>query len=387
MRHRLLPLAALVVFPATLGLGGEELESAPLPLLPVEAMPFQVELRQSKHRGIVARVLDTPDRTEITTLGVLPLTAAAEGVLHQMRDLEGRRGDVGVLAAGRFGPTPSARDLVALSLEAGDLRALKKCRVGDCDLRMSSEWITRFRDEIDWSSHASGELAATLWRDMLVGYAAAYSEGGNSALPEYDDGREPLRVAESLATLSERFDGPLTSFPEIRRYLREFPAGRPPGTEDFLYWLKEKVWFEVVTSIHHVTIVERTVGSNRVVLATSKQIYASHYFDSALALTAFVEAEGASYLVQLTRSRSDIRPGFSWPQRVLIRRLVRGRLEQRLAALKGRLEASPEVAADRGPNRSSEELPPEPALFPVPGTGRGGRQRGAVQDSPRGNSP
>jgi hypothetical protein len=43
-------------------------------------------------------------------------------------------------------------------------------------------------------------------------------------------------------------------------------------------------------------------------LVTSKQIYANHYFDSSLALTAFVRIPGASpesYLVYENRSRAD----------------------------------------------------------------------------------
>jgi hypothetical protein len=177
---------------------------------------------------------------------------------------------------------------------------------------------------------------------MVSGYTRSYLALGNAALPIYEDGPERTWAAESLDQLLRRFDGPLEAIPELRRYLLEFPQARLEGAEDFLYWVREKMWAHQVVTVNHVTILERNLGPRRMILAASKLIYASHYFDSALRVTVFLEEPGGDpWLIFLTRSRTDVRPGFTWLQRVLIRRLVSGRVEQRLVSLRRRLEAEP----------------------------------------------
>jgi len=309
--------------------------------VPREESLTEDDVRTIDRGRAVARVVETRDRSEVMAIGVLRVRSSADQALDRLRDVEGRRGDGDVLAIQEIGSPPTLRDFSDLSLPAGDLNCLRNCRVGDCDVRMSGEWIRRFRREIDWSSPQHRQAAGDLFREMLSGYAKSYMAHGNSALPVYEDAREPVRAAENLDELLRRFEGPLDTVPELRRYLTEFPRGRPEGAEDFLYWVKERLWAHVVVSINHVTLLRRTIGSHRVVLAASKQIYASHYFDSALRTTAFVEEPGGGdpWLVFVSRTRTDTRPGFTWLQRILIRRLVCVRLQKQMAVLRDGLES------------------------------------------------
>jgi len=81
-----------------------------------------------------------------------------------------------------------------------------------------------------------------------------------------------------------------------------------------------------VASVTHVSIY---VQPGRTVIA-SKQIYASHYFDASLGLTAALDdsasAPGSSmYLVYINRSRIDLLSGFLGGLR---RAILRGRLRE-----------------------------------------------------------
>ncbi len=61
-------------------------------------------------------------------------------------------------------------------------------------------------------------------------------------------------------------------------------------------------------AINHISIYKRDSDVGPQVLVASKQIYANHYFNAFLALTAFVNVPGAtngSYLVYENRSRAD----------------------------------------------------------------------------------
>jgi hypothetical protein len=106
----------------------------------------------------------------------------------------------------------------------------------------------------------------------------------------------------------------------MARYTRD----QSPDVSEFLYWSIETFGLKPVTSITHVSIY---VQPERTVVA-SKQIYASHYFDASLGLTAALDDPGAvsgpgMYLLYLNRSRIDLLSGFFGGLR---RAVLRGRL-------------------------------------------------------------
>ncbi|PYQ40464.1 MAG: hypothetical protein DMF77_18310, partial [Acidobacteria bacterium] len=87
----------------------------------------------------------------------------------------------------------------------------------------------------------------------------------------------------------------------------------------------------------------------------AKQIYANRYFESSVSVTTF--AERAPYLLYVSRTRADIRAsGFNLLERLVLRRLVAGRLEAQIQWMRDRLEgrdrpsavrpAHPDVPAD-----------------------------------------
>jgi hypothetical protein len=300
------------------------------------------ELGLLERGAIHAKVIETSDRSEVLVFAATRVKATADRALEVFRDIEGLKGQPWVMQIGRLGASPTPNDLVALTLEPGDVKHLSRCRVNNCDVRLPAEAIERFRREIDWSSAVHGARAEAMFRQLLATYAEAYLKRGNTALFEYANNDDPVRVSDSLDKLIGRSQFLQQAVPDVWTSLQRFPEARPADAEDIVYWLKERFWLLNVLSLNHVTIVDRATSSGRMVLAVTKQLYASHYYESSLSTTMFVEgpAGAGAYLIFVNRTRADIRrSGFTWVERLLLNHLVRGRLDAQLKFLRGQLEA------------------------------------------------
>jgi hypothetical protein len=173
---------------------------------------------------------------------------------------------------------------------------------------------------------------------MILELVRAYQTNGNAALGSYNDGREPLLVAEQVHALLTSGDWLPLPVPELMAYLEDYPRNRPAGAEDFFYWSVVDFGLQPTVRVNHVVIyplAARPSGVSHVIAI--KQLYASHYFHSTLELRALVDDDrGAGahgfYLISLTRSRSDGTTGLkgSLLRPVISRRsrtAVRGYLE------------------------------------------------------------
>jgi hypothetical protein len=116
--------------------------------------------------------------------------------------------------------------------------------------------------------------------------------------------------------------------PELQRHLEAYPKGTAAGAEDLFYWTKDKFGPKPTIALYHVTIWRDPADPSRAAVA-SKQIYASHYFQAGLDLTALVDAPaGGFYLVDLYRARID--PPTGMLSGVLLGK-IRGGIEQGVA--------------------------------------------------------
>jgi hypothetical protein len=296
----------------------------------------------SLERGsIIAKVIDTDDRSEVLSLAVMRVNTTPERALQRLRDMEGRAGAPWLIQAGRVGPAPSPADFAAMTLDAGDVKHLGKCVVNNCDVRLPAEAIEQFRKEIDWSSDGRIARVNALFRQMLASYAASYLQRGNAALFRYDNNDDPVRISDSLQLLAQRFGVLRDTVPDLHAYIGSFPQGRADDDQDVVYWIKEKFWVVNVLSLSHTTIADRTTPSGRLVLAVSKQLYATHYYESSLGATIFLEGAGGwgPHVIYINRTRADIRRnGFTWVERVLLKYLVKDRLEAQSRYLRQQLE-------------------------------------------------
>jgi hypothetical protein len=291
---------------------------------------------------VITRALDAEESREIALAGVVRIEHRREALTDRLRDLVAFKRSPLVLQIGRFSEPPRPGDLDGLALDPADLDDLEDCRVGDCDVQLPAAFIQGLQSEVDWKRAGSGERVTALMRRWLLGYLEAYRREGNEALVEYADRRHPVRLVEEVRALIRGSTYLSSQAPELVRYLLEYPRGRLPGVEDAFYWSMEKFGFKPVLSVSHITLYTMP-GTGGDLVMTSKQLYASHYFDASLGITAVLGIDGdrpAFYLLYLNRSRVDRLGGaFGGLVRVIAHRRTRDGLEKQLIAIKRSVEA------------------------------------------------
>ncbi len=304
----------------------------------------QADLIAMEKGEVVSKILKTTDRTEIAAFGVVRLNVNGEVFLDKFKDIVNFKKSEAVLQIGKFSDSPKLEDLQELSFDAEDLDDIKRCITGDCNVKLPLGLAERLRQDINWSAPDYKEKANIIVREGLLDYVKSYLATGNNALVEYQDKKKVVRLADEFRSLLGQSPYLFEYVPEFHKYLDEFPKTQLPNVENFIYWSIEKFGFKPVVSITHVAIYKRQQKGKTHVLIASKQIYASHYFNASLGLTALAdEIEGSSkpisYLMYLNRSRTDTLKGIlSGMKRSIIGGRVREGLEKSLYLNKQKLE-------------------------------------------------
>jgi len=282
----------------------------------------------------VVRLVPVSDKREVAVSGLVNIRAGAEEFLRSYRDGMTRKNNPAILEIGSFTTEPALTDLRNLTIEPQDIEDLKKCVVGECQVKLSAAMIGRFRKEIDWQAPDYQLHAANLFKQMLLEYVRDYRSRGDSALIEYNDKRDEVSLASEHRAL--------TAAPG---YINDLLADEGSGLqvlEHAIVWSKIKFGLKPVVAINHITIYRRNGDVGPQVLVASKQIYANHYFDAFLALTAFVSVpDSGAYLVYENRSRADGLEGpFSKIKRGVVEKKAVEGLKNILAYSKASLEGS-----------------------------------------------
>jgi hypothetical protein len=291
----------------------------------------------------VSKILQSKNGTEVAPFGAGRVNVPLDFFLEKYRDIASFKKAPEVLQIGKFGKVPAISDLDGLTLEHSEIESLRKCRVGDCAFKMSSQMIESVHRNVNWNAPDYEVQATRAYRQVLLDYVTSYLSGGNAQMVVYHDGKTPQPLARGFASIVE--DSPYLAeyVPAFRDYLLRFPKTALPSSEDFVYWSKERFGYKPVVSLSHVTIYRTHDEVNRAVIA-SKQIYANHYFSASLGLSAFIETgaggQGA-WLLYLNRTRSDLLQGFFGGMiRFFVRRRVPEGLDKYQRQVKQKLESA-----------------------------------------------
>jgi hypothetical protein len=273
----------------------------------------------------VVRLLPVADKREVAVCGLVSLQVPAQLFLTSFRESLTSKTNPAIMEIGRFSDQPKPSDLETLTFEDSDLEDLKECVVGDCKVKLSAKMIESLHEGVDWNALDYRIQATNALKQILMEYVRDYVARGDGALIEYNDKSKPVRLAEEQRALEAGSTYIDTALPEFQQHSKASRRSDFSMVESALVWSKVKFGLKPVIAINHITIYKREQESGPQVLVTSKQIYANHYFDSSLALTAFVNIPGQnpqSYLVYENRSRADGLGGFFGRMK---RRIVEGK--------------------------------------------------------------
>jgi hypothetical protein len=332
-------LAATLALIAVLGLPGAAAFDPARTLLMAAFDLSPADVGRIDRGQVVSRTLEVTNRREVATLGIVRVEASASTYAERLADIATFKRTDDVVQIGTFGAVPQSADLASLTLDEGDLKRLRECRVGDCDVQLSADAIARVGRDIDWRAGDAPHEASQLVRQLLADYAARYVRGGTAAAMEYADNRPWLNVGREFESLLAADTITSSYAPRLRRHLLEYPRSSAAKTTDFLYWSKELIRGRPVISITHVATAAAVDESPVAYAIGSKQIYAMHYYDASLGLTLLIPdraaASPATYVVYLNRSRIDLFDGLLGG---VVRRVVAGRARTLVADQLQRLQ-------------------------------------------------
>jgi hypothetical protein len=292
----------------------------------------------------VVKLVPASDKREVAVLGLVNVRAGANEFLRSYREGITRKNNPAILEIGSFANVPTLTDLQGLTIETGDIEDLKDCVAGHCQVKLSAAMIDRFRREIDWKAPGYSTSAGILYKQVLLDYVRDYRARGEAALIAYNDKRNEIDLAVEQRALNAASSYVNTILAEQQGELRL--------VEEALVWSKVKFGLKPVTSINHVSIYRRDARVGPQVVIASRQIYANHYFNASLALTAFVtlaDATQGSYLVYENRSRADGLEGpFSRIKKSVVEKKALAGLKAILEHSKASLEGVPANAVAAG---------------------------------------
>jgi hypothetical protein len=290
----------------------------------------------------VAKVIDSRTPDEVFVFGSVYVEASPEKYLELASDIDGLRKLPGYLAIQRFSDPPQLSDLEGFSLDRKDIDELKNCKAGHCEVQLPTEAIEAFKQSIDWSAPDVGNNVNHLARQMALQALQNYMNGGNTALGVYRDKNHPAAVAETFEALITRLSALPVYLPELNEYLLGYPKAQSERVQAGFYW--EEVNFGLKPTFR---IVQRIVNrganpSDPAYVFAEKQLYASHYFEAALDLTACVRdgQRPGFYIITIKGSKQA---GLTGLKGSIVRKVAvdkaRSSLGRVLAAMKQRLEA------------------------------------------------
>jgi len=235
----------------------------------------------------VAKVIESRTPDEVFVFGSVYVEATPESYLKLASDVNALRKLPGYLAIQSFSDPPQLSDLEGFTLEKQDIDELKNCKVGHCEVQLPTEAMD-IKQSIDWSAPDVANRVNHLARQMAFQALLNYMNGGNTALGVYRDKNHPAAVAETFAALITRLSALPEYLPELNEYLLEYPKAKSDKVQAGFYWEEVNFGLKPTFRIVQKVVYQGTSPRDPVYALAEKQLYASHYFETALDLTVLV---------------------------------------------------------------------------------------------------
>ena len=295
-----------------------------------------------------AKILDSPTEDQVFVFGSVYINSTPERYLKLASDIDALRKLPSYLAIQKFSDPPQLANLEGFTLDEEDFKQLKNCKAGHCEVQLPSEAMEEFQRSVEWSAPDAGEQANRVAQQMALQALLNYQQGGNAALGTYRDKNHPAAVAETFASLLSRSKALPVYLPELRRYLLDYPNAESKNIESEFYW--EKVNFGLKPTLRMVqAVIYRGKSPSEPAYAVAvKQLYASHYFETALDLTVCVKDterpdHAGFYLITMKGSQQA---GLTGLKGSIVRKVAvdktRSSLERALISIKKKLESQTE---------------------------------------------
>jgi hypothetical protein len=293
----------------------------------------------------VAKAMDSRSPAEVFLFGAVYIHAAPEAYYRFARDLNQMRRLPFIQDLQVLSNPPQLSDFKNFSFDDDDVQALKSCQPGDCAIQLPANTIQELQRSINWSAADVDSQVNQFLQKTALARVLAYQRGGDQVLGTYNDKPDPTEVAKQFAYMLSYvkiFPGRLPAF---YQYLLSFPRAKPTNVENVFYWSRVKFGLKPTLRVVQAVSMRGKPGDEVAYAIAEKQLYSSHYFETAIDLNFCVPGHNdpagpGFYLLVVMGSEQA---GLTGVTGSIIRHVAVGRsvsnLEEQLADIKSKLEA------------------------------------------------
>jgi hypothetical protein len=304
----------------------------------------QNEIADTRAGKAIGKVLPSRIPDEIFVFGAVYINAPPEAYLRFATDFDRLQKLPEFLAIRKFSDPPQLSDLNGFTLDSDDIKALKECKPRHCDVQLPAQAMENIQKSIAWDAPDLDQQVNQLLQRGAIERLHEYRRIGNAALGSYHDKNRPTDVQKQFEYMLSYTRVLPEYLPDFHRYLLAYPNAKSPNIEDTFYWAKVK--FGLKPTLRVVQLVTRRGQSAKepAYAIAEKQLYSSHYFETALDLTFCIRGSDSPkqpgfYLIKEMGSEQAGLTGFKGS---IVRKVAVGRtassLQKSLAAIKSILE-------------------------------------------------
>jgi hypothetical protein len=292
----------------------------------------------------VAKTLTSRTPAEVFVLGAVYVNAPPESYLKFAGDFDRLRSIPGYLAIEPFSTPPQLADLRGFALDSDDIKALKTCKPGSCRIQLPASTMEQLQQSINWSAPDADDEVNQFIQKLALQRLITYQKEGDRILGAvYNDKHEPTNVADQFKYMLSHSSALAERLPNFYNYLLAYPDAKPANVENSFYWDNVKFGLKPTLRIVHVVTMRGTTPEEPAYVIAEKQLYSSHYFETALDLTFCVRGDAAQppgfYLIKVMASEQA---GLTGMKGSIVRKVAVGKsvtsLDRSLTAIKSALE-------------------------------------------------
>ncbi len=259
----------------------------------------------------VVKLLESSDPREIAVFGIVSVAVPRAFYVRRASDFRSSLTRPSRPQFGIFSDSAVPADVAALSASHDDVQDLAHCRPGACKLKFSAQTIARLRAIIDSAPNAADSVVSAYLRTRAIDYVTGYRARGNATLVVYADEDSVTAAAQVFAGMLSRSPYLYQYAPSLELYLKNYPQDRPADLSEVLFWSRDDLagLQQTITLTHEIVYAPPELQGCTLLVA--KQLYADHYLDGAIDVTAIVDQAGGQasvYLVYLRRLHFDELP-------------------------------------------------------------------------------
>src|SRR5262249_61373331 len=150
------------------------------------------QIADIEHGKPVTKVLSTKTPDEVAVFGAIYINSSPEEYLKAAQNLDALRKSPNYLAVRKFSSPPQLSDLQGFVLDEDDIKDLKNCKPGSCELQLPAESIDQFKSQVNWSAPDVSKQVNSLGQKMALDALVSYQKDGNRALGSYYDKEQPV---------------------------------------------------------------------------------------------------------------------------------------------------------------------------------------------------